>query len=154
MAFHYTRDHGTAEDLAQEIFLKAYKNLHRFNGKSKISTWLYRIGVNTCIDWNRKQKNMVYIADQDLPPLQDEMSTESKVIAAEDNQQLHDVVASLPEIYRVVIMLYHFQNLSYKEISIVLDLPEKTIETRLYRARRKIKEQLLQSKYGGEYHVK
>lgn len=154
MAYHYTRDHGLAEDLSQEIFMKAFKNLHRFNGKSKISTWLYRIGVNSCIDWSRKQKNVVYLADEGTEILGEELSVEETVLADESKKQLHDIVASLPEIYRVVIMLYHFQNLTYKEISIVLDLPEKTIETRLYRARRKIKEILIQSKARGEYHVK
>lgn len=153
MAYQYTGDHGLAEDLAQEVFLKAYKKLKSFRQDAKISTWLYRIAVNTCIDWSRKKKLKI-ASESALEHLTSDVNVEDHYLQNEKNKQIQEVVSQLPEIYKTVIILYHFEQLSYREISQIIDLPEKTIETRLYRGRKKIKELLMGSNYGGEYCVR
>lgn len=149
IAYRYTNDHGHAEDLTQEIFLKIYKNLSKFKKDSKLSTWIYRIAVNTCIDWCRKNSKVHFVDSEVLSTTESALNVEEKIIKEEQHLLVHNIVYSLPEIYKTIIILYHFNNLSYKEISSILDISEKTIETRLYRARRKIKEALLHEN-GGE----
>ncbi|WP_170311624.1 RNA polymerase sigma factor [Vallitalea okinawensis] len=147
LVYKYTNDYVEAQDLTQEIFIKIFKNIAHFNASSKLSTWIYRIAHNTCIDWSRKKTPLPV---KQLEINGTEHSTEEAVIYKEEQALIHDTIVNLPEIYKSVIILYHFNHLSYKEISEILELSEKTIETRLYRGRRKIKEQLKNYYSGGE----
>lgn len=147
LVYKYTNDYIEAQDLTQEIFIKIYKNISYFNESSKLSTWVYRIAHNTCIDWTRKKTPLPV---KKLEIKETQHSTEETVIYKEEQALLHETIVNLPEIYKSVIILYHFNNLSYREISTILEISEKTIETRLYRGRRKIKEHLKNYYSGGE----
>lgn len=153
MAYKFTNNYTEAEDLCQEIFIKVYGALPSFKGQSQLSTWLYRIAVNRCLDWKRRTKpglfQMVNISEIS-PGLKTNRSTEDEVIYKEKQEFIHKTVYSLKDKYKTIVILYHFNGLSYKEISEVLSLPVKTIETRLYRARKQIKDKLVRQGYGGE----
>lgn len=154
MAYKFTNNYNDAEDLCQEIFIKVYRSLPAFKNRSKLSTWLYKVAVNTCLDWNRRNKpnffNMISIMDKSVKGLSSNHNTEQIIIYKERQQMVHNAVYSLKDKYKTIIILYHFNQLSYKEIAQVLDIPMKTIETRLYRARKQIKEQLMKEGFGGE----
>ncbi|WP_193774505.1 RNA polymerase sigma factor [Vallitalea guaymasensis] len=154
MAYKFTDDYNDAEDLCQEIFIKVYRNLSGFKNQSKLSTWLYKIAINTCLDWNRRNKpkifNITNIMDKSVKELSSKHNTEQIIIYKERQQMVHNAVYSLKDKYKTIVILYHFNQLSYKEISFILNIPVKTIETRLYRGRKQIKEQLMKEGFGGE----
>lgn len=153
MAYKYTNNYTEAEDLCQEIFIRVYRALPTFQKNSKLSTWLYKVAVNRCLDWKRKTKSgllqMMNISEL-MAKAPTDRSAEDRVIYREKQQYIHEVVYSLKDKYKTIIILYHFNELSYKEISDILEIPVKTIETRLYRARKQIKERLMRQGYGGE----
>jgi RNA polymerase sigma-70 factor (ECF subfamily) len=160
MSYKFTDDYNEAQDLSQEIFLKVYRQIENFRFESKLSTWIYKISINTCIDWKKKKNRFKVISftgtdNEDKSAFlyetfdKDELP-ENKVIELEQQQEIHRLVSNLPDIYKTVIILYHFNNMSYSEISSVLEIPEKTVETRLYRARRKLKQELIKVRGGGE----
>ncbi|KPU43081.1 ECF RNA polymerase sigma factor SigW [Oxobacter pfennigii] len=156
LCYKYTYDYSEAQDLSQEILLKAYKKLSTFKNSSKFSTWLYRIGVNTCIDWVRKNKKYsgTISIDQDryieLLPSQNPVP-EDIVVDSEKRELLRNAIHSLPEKYKTVIILYNYKNLSCKEISDILGVAVNTVETRLYRGKKLLRDKLLKPCNGGEY---
>ncbi len=139
MALRFTGRTEDAEDLAQEVFLAAYRGLAGFRGESKFSTWLYRIAWNRAADWLRSSRRpgrrtapleeAEEIADGQAGPQED-------LLGSEDRRSLVQAIAGLEEGYRVVIELQYFQGLGYEQMAAVLDVPVRTVETRLYRARR------------------
>jgi RNA polymerase sigma-70 factor, ECF subfamily len=156
LCYKYTYDYTEAQDLSQDIFIKAYRKLYTFKNSSSFSTWFYRIGINTCIDWTRKkkkQKNM-NVVDEDgylevLPS--NDPALEDIVIDKEKRQLVRNAISNMSEKYKTVVILYNYKNLSCMEISQILDVPVKTVETRLYRAKKILKNKLLESFNGGEY---
>lgn len=151
LIFKYTNCYEDSQDIAQEVFIKVYKQIHTFKYQSKISTWLYRIATNSCIDWDRKRRkewNNISLVDE-MAADHDE-GPEAQIIFSEQKEFIRDIINKMPEKYKLLLILYHFQDLKYKEISEILDIPEKTIETRLYRARKHIKKEVEMMNRGGE----
>ncbi|NJD02230.1 MAG: RNA polymerase sigma factor [Ruminiclostridium sp.] len=155
MALSFTGNNSDAQDVSQEIFIKAYKNLFRFNRKSKFSTWLYRVSYNVCIDWIRS--NNKHGRDLDLTGF-DNILTDSRAgpeesfLEKEKRFILKKAIYDLKEKYRNILILFYFQALSYEETAEVLEIPVKTVETQLYRARKQLKV-LLKHETGDEPYV-
>jgi RNA polymerase sigma-70 factor (ECF subfamily) len=157
LAYGWTRNRAVADDLAQEIFIKAYFSLPKFKFKSEFGTWLYRIAVNHIKDYLRKNKIR-----------QKEISLEEvgRAIASEQGDRPEEeqtgekrrelvwgALARLPEKYRVILTLRDIQGLSYEEIARILHLSPGTVDSRLFRARKRLREKLTASlaRKGGEY---
>jgi RNA polymerase sigma-70 factor (ECF subfamily) len=152
MAMRFVRRAGDAEDLAQESFLHAYRGLAGFKGDARFSTWLYRITWNLCADWLRKNKKpgRAPMAIDDAADLADgRVGQEEGLLAAEEKQKVRQELNGLEQKYRVVLILLYYQKLSYDQIAAVLEVPMKTVETRLYRARKLLKERLKRAGVGG-----
>jgi RNA polymerase sigma-70 factor, ECF subfamily len=139
MALRFSGSRPDAEDLSQEAFLKAYRGLAGFRGNARFTTWLYRIAYNLCIDWQRKNRR----PDRRAAPLDaaEEMADgrpgHGEALAVEEERDsVRRVLEALPEKYRSVVMMLYYQKLSYEQIAAVLEVPLKTVETRLYRARK------------------
>jgi len=144
-------DKEDANDLAQEVFIKIYRNLEKYSDEFKFSTWTIRIATNHVIDWRRKKKqDTVNIEDAPEIAAAGGASPEDEYIAKEQSRMLRDLVASLPDIYRVPIVLYHDQGLSYQEIADVTGEPLSKIKNRIFRGRKMLKESLMSMKRGGE----
>lgn len=147
-----------AEDILQETFFKAYKHLKNFNGRSKVSTWLYRIATNEALMLIRRRKlDTISIdepwvsADEDQEPLQIVdwcCLPESELMSSEVREKLDDAVDSLTHSLRVVFLLRDIENLTTAETAEVLGLTETAVKTRLSRARLQLRQEL--SKYLGE----
>ncbi len=158
LAYKFTNDYTEAQDLSQEIFIKVFNNLNKFRFESSPSTWVYKIATNICIDYKRKNKKQVLNFNEDfmgeahvdIDTSSRSSSPEEIVISDEKHREVHRVVYKLPDIYKTAIVMYHFNELSYKEISRILNISEKTVETRLYRARRLLKNELSKKNLGGE----
>lgn len=155
----FTNGHCDSQDLAQEIFLLVYRNLASFRGQSSFSTWLYRLSVNRCLDWCRKNKqNQTHVLhpickkefrEDFISQIPTELDTPEKILLKkEQDRNLHQAIALLPEKYKAVVIMYHFQELSYKEMGDILHLPVRTVETHLYRAKQRLKELLIQQEGG------
>ena len=152
MAYKFTNDYVDAQDLAQEIFIKVYGQIGRFQGNSKLSTWIYKVGINTCIDWKRKKDRLRETSLTDLNLTKHnhiiinntilDKTPENKTIHNEEQRELHQIIYNMSEIYKIVIIMYHFNNMSYEEIGKNLNIPIKTVETRLYRARKILRSKL------------
>jgi len=153
MTRHMTGNPQEAQDLAQEIFLLIYKNIGSFRGESSLSTWIHRVSLNRCLDWQRKQRILSPLfsnkEEEDSGDLMDRLpnrqpTPEEQFVRKEQIREIHKAIRSLPEKYQKVIILYHFQQMSYQEIADILDLPVRTVETQLYRGKQKIREVLSQ----------
>jgi RNA polymerase sigma-70 factor, ECF subfamily len=153
MARRFVGSPGDAEDVAQEAFLHAYRGLEGFEGKARFSTWLYRITWNLCADWLRRHRRSGRGAAapiSDASEMADgRVDLEGELLASEEKLMVRQALDALDEKYRSVIVLLYYQKLSYEEIASVLGVPLKTVETRLYRARRLLKESLERQGVGG-----
>jgi RNA polymerase sigma-70 factor, ECF subfamily len=135
------------DDLTQEAFLKAYRNIDSFRGESSLYTWTYRIARNVCLDAMRRRKfRGQFIFDWFKQPDSDyEFPDPSGTDVAEDRNTrywIDKALAKLPEDFRSVIVFREIQDLSYDEISQILDIPEGTVKSRLFKARKMMREQL------------
>lgn len=159
-AYSYTHNQEETRDLVQEIFIKAYKSLHGFKAEARFSTWLYRIAVNSCIDWSRQKKSRAtamtvwsFEEDDILDNIKTEADGPEEALLRQEHQEaVRNAVSDLPEIYKTVLILYYFEELQVQEISSILDCPKKTVETRLYRAKTILKSMLKQELSGGELY--
>lgn len=137
-------DAQEAEDLAQETFIRAWRGLEKFRGESQFRTWLYRIATNLC--YNRlpslKQELAALDPDDTLLLADKAPRAEQQVIRAEQQAELKDVIDTLPESYRLLVILRHVHDLSYAEIAQITDLPLGTVKTGIFRARKMLKERL------------
>ena len=147
MALSFTRNREAADDLAQEIFLKAYLALPRFHGKSEFGTWLYRISMNHIKDYLRKKSRAKEVSLEDVAEVS--ASNREQTERAEQEQEtearrtlVQRFVQGLPEKYRVIVTLRDIQGLAYEQISQTLKLSPGTVDSRLHRARRMLRKKL------------
>jgi len=138
-AFRIVGNPDDAADVTQVVFMKAFEHLDQYNPKYKFFSWIYRIAVNEAI--NQRNRN------SKLQPFEEEdFLASGKPEDSVDAQSLSRIIQAglmeLQEDYRVVVVLRHFSDLSYKDISGILQIPEKTVKSRLYSARQLIKTQL------------
>jgi len=153
LAYYHLKDRQIAEDVAQEVFMKAFKNWDSFRGESSAYTWLYKIAMNLCRDkvrsaWWRR------LVPSEEPRLEEGPNSpndspgradgpEEAALKTEQSELMMKQVESLPEAYREVVLLYYYHDLSTVEISEVTGQNENTIKTRLFRARNLLKDLLM-----------
>ncbi len=143
-------------DLSQETFIKAYTKIRQFNEKSKFSTWLYRIATNTALDELRKRKGKDTFSidktidgeENDIAPQHADESEniEEKILGKETAEIIAQALGELNEDHRVILTLRDMQELSYDDISQVLKITLGTVKSRISRARREMKNILMQDK--------
>jgi len=138
-AFRMLGNPEDASDITQSVFLKAFENLDRYNPKYKFFSWIYRIAINESINQiNRGKREQVLDETQPSATRGPVEQTESDALS----QRVQEALMALQEDYRVVIVLRHFSELSYREISEILHIPEITVKSRLYSARQLLKDRL------------
>jgi RNA polymerase sigma-70 factor (ECF subfamily) len=147
-----------AEDVLQETFLKAYRGLKSFDGRSKLSTWLFRIATNEALMVIRRKHSEVVSIDEPVETEEGEREPlqiidwcclpENELLSAETKERLDVAVRKLPERLRVVFILRDINDLSTHETAEVLGLSDTAVKTRLSRARLRLREEL--STYFGE----
>lgn len=150
IVFHMMKNQNEVEDLAQEVFLKVYKNLDRFKGDSSLYTWIYKITVNLCLDELKKRKNIIYLdekinvedgeIDKELPS--NERSQEELYEDKELKENLHRCINKLPDKQKMMIVLRDIKGFSYDEIAKITNNKIGTVKSQINRARLKLKELL------------
>jgi RNA polymerase sigma-70 factor, ECF subfamily len=152
------RDPGTAEDLAQEVFLKAYRHLDAYDSRRKFASWLFKIAHNTTIDHLRHGAldTVPLAAEKDeggnLLAVLADSSTESPAAAAERRDMaraLERAIGRLRPDYREAVVLRYVEGLSYQEVCDVLELPLGTVKTNLHRARKELAAAMAVAGWGG-----
>jgi RNA polymerase sigma factor (sigma-70 family) len=136
------------EDLCQDVFLKVYQNLDGFHFNAKLSTWIARIAYNTCLNFLDKKRESLY---EDLAPVGETLDSlpvdnDRPDTITEQRQQavrLCEEIDQLPVQYGLILSLYHLQDMSYAEIGRILSMPDGTVKSYLFRARRLLKERLV-----------
>jgi len=136
-----------AEDLAQEVFLRAFKSIHRFDGRASLATWFFKIANNLCIDRARheKRKNEVLFVESDEEALLEEIiderwNPEARTVAEQMEKIIEMEIRKLSEKLRSVLLLHDIEGLSYAEIAQVLRIPVGTVKSRLFLAREHLQE--------------
>lgn len=146
-----------AEDILQETFIKAFQHLDGFDGRSSVSTWLYRIAANEALMFLRRNKQFMVSIDEPNETAEEEQEPlqivdwcclpENELMSAESRKYMDQAIQALPHSLRVVFLLRDIEGLSTLEAAEALDLSETALKTRLSRARLRLRE-LLSSYYG------
>jgi RNA polymerase sigma-70 factor, ECF subfamily len=136
-----------ADDLAQEVFLRAYRGLVGFEGRSRFSTWIYRIAYNVFLNQRARGKELSALP-QGFETCAAAPEGELSPSRFDMRSDLAAAIAELPERYRVVVTLYYLDDVSYPEIAEILDLPIGTVKTHLHRAKKLLRERLGAGEHG------
>jgi RNA polymerase sigma-70 factor (ECF subfamily) len=128
-------NHEDAMDATQNVFVRAYQRLDTFDPERRFFSWIYRIAVNECLNARRSRRPDEALADQ---PAGDEDSPLEAVAALERSESIDAALVKLSEEHRLVVVLRHFADLSYTEISEAIGVPEKTVKSRLFDARQRL----------------
>lgn len=148
--YRMTNSQEDAEDLAQEIFIKVYKNLKSFKGNSKFSTWIYRIAYNTCIDKYRKKEvatvSLTLNSDEeekeiDLPS--NDPLPEERIVSREEYDVVCECISELKPEYKNAVILRDIQNYTYDEIAEILNIPLGTVKSHISRGRASLRDALI-----------
>jgi len=142
--FRNVRDREIASDLTQDIFLKVFSNLEKYNFSYKFSTWIYALSHNHLIDYYRKKKNISFSTyghdgsdNLDFPDERD-ITKEEELIDSELKERVWSTVDLLPEEYKELIIMRYVSGLKYDEISSILNIPMGTLKNKIFRAKRKL----------------
>lgn len=150
LAYTYVKDVHVAEDIIQDVFLKVYEKGDKFRYESSFKTYIYRITINRCKDhlksWSFRN---IFFTDKRWSVEETNESAENMMIRFEEDYELGEEVLSLPIKYREVLILRYYQDYSVTEVSAILGISENTVNTRLRRAKERIKNNLL-VKEGGQ----
>ena len=145
LAFSYVKNKQIAEDIVQDVLLKAYQSYETFRYEAKYKTYLYKMTINRCHDYfkSHSYKKQLF-TDKWNHYFRNEKSSEEIVVEKENRYLLSEEVMKLKPIYREVILLQYYKQFSIQEISYLLDVSENTVKTRLTRAKQNLKKQLEQ----------
>lgn len=135
-------DPTEAEDAAQEVFVRAYTQLHSYQPGRRFSTWILSIASHYCIDLLRRRKPVVDLDTIAFWKQSDQPEPEERALTGETRDEVRDLLNTLPEKYRGVTVLRYWQDLSYEEIAEATSLSVATVKTRLFRARELLAKEL------------
>lgn len=138
-----------AEDCAQEALLKAYRNFSSFKGQSKFSTWLYTVVTRVCLDALRRRKEVFSLdemLEEGYEPSSGEAEAYLKLEEKERKALLQEALREIPPDFRLALVMIDLQGLSYQETAGILSLPEGTVKSRLYRARKMLQGLLMKNR--------
>jgi RNA polymerase sigma-70 factor (ECF subfamily) len=139
IAYHFTLRREDADELTQEIFLKVFENLHRYDGRYSLAAWIVSLARNLCIDQYRRRKrerSFVHVSDEAvLPMIPSSDDPAAQALQKERTKLLFEAIAELPEELAEILVLRDLDGLAYEEIGAALSLPDGTVKSRLFRAR-------------------
>jgi len=148
LTFRMTGSLADAEDLAQETFIRAYEQIGSFRGTSKFSTWIYRIAVNTCLNWRQSETRRFNLNKNCAGEIfAHNQNGENDPASTQSRQQVQEALLKLPAKQRAAIVLTIYDGLNHAEAAQVLGCSETTVSWRVFAARRKLKRWL--TAYGG-----
>jgi RNA polymerase sigma-70 factor (ECF subfamily) len=151
VAYQFAGNHHDAEDIAQEVFIKVYRSLDRFRQDSQVTSWMYRIVMNACIDHRRRQRLAIAAPFGEeaehrmLNTPEDTPGPEDRAYAGELGQVLESEIGRLPNGQRIVFVMRHHQGMKLCEIAEALGLAEGTVKRQLHAAVHRLRQALTQA---------
>ena len=136
-AYRILNHYEDAADVTQSVFIRVYENLEKFSARYRFFSWLYKITVNESLNYLKRRKET---GDLQVEEIADEKTPEEEYNNIELSENIEQALMKIGLEYRLVIVLHYLQDLSYNEISYVLDTPEKTIKSRLFTARNMLRD--------------
>jgi len=132
LCFRYVNNHEDANDLTQEVFVRAWRAIRRFRGQSAFSTWLYRIAVNACLNFRAKRRPLTMELPESLPDTRPDVGRQLE----KDDQarRVREAVQRLPEKQRATLILKIYQDLTHREVAEVLGSTVGTVKANLFHA--------------------
>lgn len=145
----YLNNRDEAEDACHDIFIKIYKSIDSFKGESKISTWIYRLTINHCLNCLRRKKiikfitfeNFIEVEKQDTDTIINNFLSDYE--KSEMSKILHKAIEKLPDKQKTALILNKFEDLSYQEIAKIMDTTLSSVESLIFRAKQNLSKQLL-----------
>ena len=133
-------NHEDANDVVQNVFMKAWIGLDNFQEESRLSTWLYRIGLNESLDFMRKKKTQMVSTDDDEMTVGNTLMADEYFSGTEVEAMLQEAIAQLPDVQRTVFNMRYFDDMKYSEISEILQTSEGSLKASYHIAVKKISE--------------
>nr|WP_255301683.1 RNA polymerase sigma factor [Bacillus sp. AFS040349] len=147
LAFKYVQDWTLVDDIMQEVYLKIFLKRDTFEKKSTMKSWLYSITRNQCIDYLRsKTKSIVLTENFEELKVTNHNSAELEALKRLEKESLYATINSLPMKYKKLLILYHFNHFTYKEISKLLNKDISFVKNNIFRGRRLLKEKYFMDK--------
>jgi RNA polymerase sigma-70 factor (ECF subfamily) len=140
MGLSFFRNPEDAGDFTQDVFLKAFRSLPNFEGRSRFSTWLYRIAYNTAINGVQRQKEYRSLSDEDEGESRE--TPERTLLRSAAREAVQEAMKTLPERFQICMDLYFFYDRSYQEIEMITGYPVNTIKSHMFRAKKLLREKL------------
>lgn len=132
----------TAQDLTQEVFIKAYEQLPKFKQDGSFKAWLYRLATNHCIDFFRKKGNQMHYEEYEERMASTDSQPEVALLKKEAERNLERLVSNLPEDERLIVLMRYVNELSYDEIASLLKLSKTEVGNKLFRAKQKMRKDI------------
>lgn len=143
IALRYAGDSAAAMDIAQDTFVKLLSSIQQFRGDSSFESWLYRMVVNTCLDYHRKRRRFLPLMDEALDVFRSPREGAlHEMLREEQEERVQQVVSQLPEEQRIVVVLRYTEGRSYEEIADLLGCRRGTVASRLNRAHKALERRL------------
>ncbi|MDR1252060.1 MAG: sigma-70 family RNA polymerase sigma factor [Treponema sp.] len=144
MGMSFFRNAEDASDFTQEVFLKAYRSLPRFEGRSRFSTWLYKVAYNTAINGVVRKKEYHSLAEEERAGalVSDGDTPERILLRSAARDAVLEALKELPERYRICVDMFFFYERSYQEIEAITGIPVNTIKSHVFRAKKLLRERL------------
>lgn len=131
------------KDIVQDVYLKVFNNLAGFGFRSQLSTWVAQIAYNTCLNFLKKKQVVVYHDEPGGLQAIADHGVEQILLKKEKATVIHACMEQLPPVFKLLLSLYHTEEMSYQEIGLITQMPEGTIKSYLFRARKTLREILL-----------
>ncbi|MCL2443012.1 MAG: sigma-70 family RNA polymerase sigma factor [Treponema sp.] len=143
MGLSFFRNPEDASDFTQEVFLKAYRSLPHFEGRSRFSTWLYKIAYNTALNEVNRRKEYHSLAEEDADKLVNQGETPERIaLRNAAKEAIRSAIKELPERFRICVDLFFFYDRSYQEIETITGIPVNTIKSHVFRSKIILREKL------------
>ena len=142
IAYRFSGEEATAMDIAQDTFVKLFSCIRDFRGDSSFDTWIYRLVVNSCLDYRRRASRLIPLGDEYLGTLRVSGDSLSDLLRSEVGGRVRSAVERLSADLRIVIVLRYTEGLSYDQIAEVLGCSPGTVASRLNRAHKKLEQRL------------
>jgi len=143
MGLSFFRNQEDASDFVQEVFLKVYRNLPKYEGRSRFSTWLYKVAYNTAVNESGRRKEYYSLAEENAAQTGSfewsDDNPERVLIRNSAREAVRKAILELPEKYRVCVDLFFFYDRSYQEIEVITGFPANTIKSHVFRAKKMLR---------------
>jgi len=151
LCYNMTGSHEDAEDLAQDVFIKVWEKASKFRGESSLQTWIYRVAINTSLNFTRKRKFNTFFESIEsiFESTGNQDNPQKRLESIEQENQVQSAIQTLPENQRIALTLKTFKDHSYAEISEIMDISISSVESLIFRAKKNLKKKLAKYYFTG-----